>query len=57
MEADADDENCIDYVFAPTGLYPLPMARNAKCKFCLHLVYPRVVIVYIPVYSLSQEQT
>ena len=30
----ADDESeieaCIDYVFAPAGLYPLPMARNTK---------------------------
>ncbi len=31
MEADdGEDEACIDYVFAPAGLYPLPMARNTK---------------------------
>ena len=31
MDADdGEDEACIDYVFAPAGLYPLPMARNTK---------------------------
>jgi E3 ubiquitin-protein ligase TRIP12 len=30
MEADETDPLCIDYVFTPAGLYPLPMARNAK---------------------------
>jgi len=27
---DVEDDACIDYVFAPAGLYPLPMARNTK---------------------------
>ena len=31
MEAEEDDlEGCIDYVFAPAGLFPLPMPRNVK---------------------------
>ena len=31
MDADDGvDEACIDYVFAPAGLYPLPMPRNTK---------------------------
>ena len=31
MEAeDEDASECIDYVFAPAGLYPLPMARSTK---------------------------
>merc|ERR1711997_1444135 len=31
MDADdGEDDACIDYVFAPAGLYPLPMARNTK---------------------------
>ena len=30
MEAEEDLEGCIDYVFAPAGLFPLPMPRNVK---------------------------